>query len=81
MMKAMILLLGSILTYSCATEKAIEMDVIDVKLVKVETVNRYPDIEQKLLTWRDARNISYVTFEPMNSNYTVGSLMKVMVRK
>jgi hypothetical protein len=80
-MKAMILLLGSTLAYSCATEKEFQMDVIDVKLVKVETVNRYPYAVQKLLTWRDANNIDYITFEPMNTNYPLGSLMKVMVKK
>jgi hypothetical protein len=80
-MKAIILLLGSTFAYSCATQKEFQMDVIDVKLVKVETVNRYPYAEQKLLTWRDANNIDYVTFEPMNTNYPLGSLMKVMVKK
>jgi hypothetical protein len=80
-MKAMFLLLGYTLAYGCATQKEFQMDVIDVKLVKVETVNRYPYAEQKLLTWRDANNIDYITFEPMNTNYAIGSLMKVMVRK
>lgn len=80
-MKGIILLLGSALTYGCASEKEIQMDVIDVELVKVETVNRYPNLEQKILTWRDAHNISYVTFEPMNNKYTVGSIMKVMVKR
>ena len=64
----MILLLGATLAYSCATEKEIQSDIIDVQLVKIETVQRYPDLEQKLLTWRDRNNIDYITFEPAALN-------------
>jgi hypothetical protein len=80
-MKAMILLLGATLAYSCTTEKEIQSDMVDVQLVKIETVQRYPDFEQKLLTWRDRNNIDYITFEPASSEYKVGTFMKVLVRK
>ncbi|MGN6166299.1 MAG: hypothetical protein ACTHOF_17340 [Flavisolibacter sp.] len=80
-MKAMILLLGVTLAYSCTTQKEIQSDMVDVQLVKIETVQRYPDVEQKLLTWRDRNNIDYITFEPISSEYKVGTFMKVLVRK
>ena len=69
------------LTPGCASEKNIQVNVIDVELVKIEVVQRYPNIEKKLLTWRDVNSIDYITFAPMSSEYKVGSTMKVMVRK
>ncbi|HEU4633348.1 MAG TPA: hypothetical protein VFS22_05145 [Flavisolibacter sp.] len=79
-MKTILLLLGTTL-FSCAIRKEVQADLIDVELVKIETVQRYPDQEQKLLTWRDENNISYITFEPMSANYKLGSVMKMMIRK
>jgi len=79
-MKALLLVLGTTL-FSCAMQKEVQADLIDVELVKIETVQRYPDREQKLLTWKDENNISYITFEPMSTNYKLGSQMKVMIRK
>ena len=73
-------MLGTTL-FSCAVEKEVQADLIEVELVKIETIQRYPDQEQKLLTWKDGNNISYVTFEPMSANYKLGSVMKMMVRK
>ena len=80
-MKTMALLLGVAFTYGCTAEKEVQMDMIDVKLVRVETVQRYPDLTQKILTWTDRNNVSYVTFEQVHVNYKIGSYMKVMVRK
>lgn len=79
-MKALFVLLG-IALYSCGTEKEVQASMVDVQLVKIDTVDRYPNHEQKLLTWRDENNINYITFEPMNNNYKLGDSMKVMIRK
>jgi hypothetical protein len=79
-MKALLLLLGTTL-FSCAMQREVQADLVDVELVKIETVQRYPDLEQKLLTWKDENNISYITFEPMSTNYKIGSQMKLMIRK
>lgn len=70
-----------IIIYSCGAEKEVQASMVSVQLVKIDTVDRYPGNEQKLLTWKDENNINYITFEPMNNNYKLGDLMKVMVRK
>ena len=79
-MKTVLLLFG-ITLFGCAIKKEVQADLIDVELVKIETVQRYPDQEQKLLTWRDMHNVSYVTFEPMSADYKLGSVIKMIVRK
>ena len=80
-MKTVLLLLGTTLAFGCVTQKEVQADLIDVELVKIETVQRYPDIEQKLLTWKDGNNVNYITFEPASADYKLGAVMKVMVRK
>jgi len=77
----MIPLISACLLFSCVSEKAVQMQVIEVQLVKVETVRRYPNVQKKLLTWRGADNMTYVTFEPVGANYQVGLLRQVMVKK
>jgi hypothetical protein len=80
-MKILVLMLSGTLLYACTTEKEVQVDVIDVKLIKIETVQRYPNVRKKLLTWRDTNNIDYVTYEPVTVNYPLGTYMKVMVRR
>ncbi|HEU4472294.1 MAG TPA: hypothetical protein VFR58_14475 [Flavisolibacter sp.] len=65
----------------CITERSVQVSMVDVELVKIDTVQRYPSEDQKILTWRGFDNIQYVTYEPIYSAYTIGSKMKVMIRR
>ena len=66
---------------SCSEEKEVQMNLTDVQLIKVDTIQRYPNASEKLLTWRDENHISYVTFVPLETYYPLGAKMKVMVRR
>jgi hypothetical protein len=65
----------------CAEEKQVQMNLTDVQLVKIDTIQRYPENTQKLLTWRDENHIDYVTFVPLETYYPLGARMKVMVKR
>jgi len=65
----------------CSAGKEFQMDIADVQLIKIDTVQRYPNAREKVLTWQDDNHISYVTFAPVEDYYVVGSRMRVMVRK
>lgn len=65
----------------CGTERAIQMNISDAELVKIDTVQRYPNMAEKVLTWRTDDRIDYVTFVPIGSYYTLGSRMKVMIKR
>jgi len=65
----------------CNSEKQIQMNIADAELIKIDTVQRYPNTSEKLLTWRTDDRIDYVTFVPINSHYSIGSRMKVMVKR
>jgi hypothetical protein len=67
--------------FSCAHEKTIQMNITNVQLVKIDTVLRYPNITEQILTWRSEDHVDYVTFEPISKYYVVGSKMTVMVKR
>jgi hypothetical protein len=66
---------------SCGTIKEVQMDMTDVELVKIDTIQRYLNGSEKVLTWQDDNHMSYVTFVPLEMYYAVGTRMKVMVRR
>lgn len=57
------------------------MSMADVELVKIDTIQRYPNTSEKLLTWRDDNRIDYITFVPIETHYIIGARMKVMVKR
>lgn len=65
----------------CGTSREVQMDLTDVQLVKIDTIQRYPNDNEKILTWQDDNHMSYVTFVPMEVYYAVGARMKVMMRR
>jgi hypothetical protein len=65
----------------CAMEKQVQVKIVDVELVKVETVYRLPNYQEKILTWKDDNNVQYVSFEPANSNSNIGARMKMLIRR
>jgi hypothetical protein len=80
-MKVLTLTLVSGLLFACSTEREIQADFIDASLVKIDIVHRYPNLQQKMLTWRATDNVLYVTYEPMQTQIALGSTRSVMVRK
>ena len=65
----------------CASEREVQMDLTDVQLVKIDTIQRYPNASEKVLTWRGEDQISYVTVVPIETFYPIGARMKVMVKR
>ena len=65
----------------CTAEREIQADMVDATLVNIEVRNRYPDITEKVLTWRTSNKITYVTFEPAHTDLAIGTLRKVLVQK
>lgn len=66
---------------SCSAEREVQMDLTDVQLVKIDTIQRYPNASEKLLTWRGEDQVNYVTFVPIETYYPIGARMKVMVKR
>jgi len=57
------------------------MNMTYVQLIKIDTVSRYPNSAEQILTWRSGDHIDYVTYAPLDNCYVVGTKMRVMVKR
>ena len=81
-MKALLGIMGMALVFACGTAKEIEVDFVNAELVKIDTVYRYPNTYQQVLTWRSAdNNVQYVSYTSIYNTYALGSRMVVMVKR
>ena len=67
--------------FSCTHEKTVQMSMTNVQLVKIDTVQRYPNVSEQILTWRSEDRVDYITFEPITRYYALGSRIIVMVKR
>jgi hypothetical protein len=81
-MKAVIGIMGLVILFACGTSKEIEVDFVNAELVKIDTVYRYPNNYQQVLTWKSKdNNVQYVSYASIGNVYSVGSRMLVMVKR
>jgi len=62
-------------------QKQVQVRIVDVKLIKMEPIHRSHSTEEMILTWKDEDNVEYVSFESMNTQMSIGSRMKMMIRR
>jgi len=63
----------------CFSSREIQVEMVNAKLVRIDTIHRYSDVEsRKQLTWRDNQNMEYVSYVPLESSYAVGTMMAVL---
>jgi hypothetical protein len=76
-----ILLGGLVMTlFGCYADKQLELQTVNVQLVKIDTVYRHP-VNEQALTWQTDDNIRYISYEPMDKSFIIGSRFTVMMRK
>ena len=75
-MKAVLSVIGVIALFACGSAREIEVDIVNAELVKIDTVYRYPNNYQQVLTWKSAdNNVQYVSYASLNNSYSIGSRM------
>ena len=67
--------------YACFPGREVQAELVYATLIKVEEVNRYPNIKQKILTWETDRSVSFVTYESPTINLPIGTKTRVLVQK
>jgi hypothetical protein len=80
-MKTVLCLMGLGIFFACGTAREIEVDFVNAELVKIDTVFRYPNNYQQVLTWKSTNNVQYVSYASLDNPYAVGSKMLVMVKR
>ena len=64
---------------ACTPQREIPAEMVDASLVKIDIIHRYPNVQQKMLTWKAENAGPFVTFEPMTSNLVLGTISKVVI--
>jgi hypothetical protein len=81
-MKAVLCLMGLGILFACGTSREIEVDFVNAELVKIDTVYRYPNNYEQVLTWKSVdNNVQYVSYASIHNSFAVGSRMLVLVKK
>lgn len=68
------------LTGCFGTRESIQANLQEAELVKVDTVERYTNQYQQLLTWRTSDHMEYASYVPMGRKYVIGTRMSVLIR-
>jgi hypothetical protein len=80
-MKKLIFILVTGCLFACTTEREIQANLVDASLVKIDVIQRYPNTQLKMLTWRTMSNVFFVIYEPLSTEVALGSLRKAIVKK
>lgn len=80
-MKTFLISAALVALYSCAARKEVQVQMVNARLVKIDTVFRFDKNPQKQLTWRDDFDIDYVTYASLATSYSVGTKMMVLIRR
>jgi hypothetical protein len=81
MKPALLLIMVVTMLFGCATKHEFLADLTVAKLIKIDIVNRYPDKQYKMLTWRTEDNVDYITYESMSSDVAIGDVMQVLTKR
>ena len=80
MKKLLVIALAAVFTGCFSTRESIQANLVDAELIRVDTVERYVNTYQQLLTWRTSDHMEYASYVPMGRKYIVGTRMAVLIR-
>ncbi|HEX6916222.1 MAG TPA: hypothetical protein VF145_13325 [Chitinophagaceae bacterium] len=80
MKKLFVIAVAAVFTGCFSTREGIQANLIDAELIRIDTVQRYVNTYQQLLTWRTSDHMEYVSYVPMGRKYVVGTRMAVLTR-
>lgn len=80
MKKLLIIAVAAVFTGCFSTRESIQANLVDAELVKIDTVERYVNQYQQVLTWKTSDHMEYVSYVPMGRKYVVGTRMAVLIR-
>lgn len=80
-MKTILLIVMSALCYACFPAREVQAEMVFATLVKVEEVNRYPNIRQKVFTWQTEKDVAFVTIEPITVDIPLGTHTRVLLTR
>lgn len=77
----MVMCAGTLAMSSCYFEKDIQVERVNVELVKIDTIFRQSG-SVKVLTWKTANRLSYVSLEPIDApQMNIGSTSVMLIKR
>lgn len=67
--------------YACFPSREVQAEMVYATLVKVEEVNRYPNLKQKIFTWQTEKDVSFITYEKSYVDIPIGTQTRVLMTK
>jgi hypothetical protein len=80
-MKTILIPTALVALCSCTAPREVQVQMVNARLVKVDTIYRFHTDPQKQLTWKDANEIEYVTYASFGITYPIGTEMMVLVKR
>lgn len=80
-MKTVLSIAVCAMCYACFPAREVQGEMVYATLVKVEEINRYPNLKQKILTWQTEKNVSFVTFERASVDLPIGTQARVLMTR
>jgi hypothetical protein len=75
------LLVAAGLISACGVQRDVQVQAITAELIKIDTVYRTSSNPQRVLTWRDDNNITYISYTTLFTNYYIGTRVPMLVRR
>ncbi|HEY2721213.1 MAG TPA: hypothetical protein VGI82_05790 [Chitinophagaceae bacterium] len=80
-MKAILAMTAVLALYSCTAPYALQAEMVNAELIKIDTAFRYSNRPEQMLTWRDDNHINYITYASLSYNFPLGVKMIVLVKR
>jgi hypothetical protein len=77
-MKTILAGIAMVLLCGCFYPRDLQAEVVSAQLVKIDTINRYSNGQQQMLTWKDDYDIRYVSYASLNETFIVGTRMPML---
>jgi hypothetical protein len=80
-MKTILISTAILALYGCAARKEMQVQMVNARLVKIDTVYRFNTDRQTQLTWIDENDIEYITYASLATSFPIGTKMMVLVKR
>jgi hypothetical protein len=77
-MKTLLAGVALVVIAGCYTSKEMQVEIVKAELIRIDTINRYSNIQKQVLTWKDEFNMEYVSFAEMNQVYVLGTKIPML---
>ena len=80
-MKTILAGIALVVIAGCYTHRELQVEMVKAELIRIDTVNRYSNLQRQQLTWKDQYNMEYVSYADMKQVYILGTKVPMLVSR